>query len=875
MSFDHSDWTPLKPKSSKCKKDIYSNLHESTSSSEEERVSKAKNKSRECFISQAKYKNSKQISSSDNNYNIDKPIVFSPEGNEGILVPDGVTVCYTSESSKEDFFEDDEYKFKKEKLLSPKDSNENSLSESIDIDKLDKTTKDSSNSNFCKDSFQSSLKANQQLILGVLERQPQLGSMESHSENTDSVNTVLDVVSGDYDRPTLTVQNLPKDADLKSIRVNKVNPTLSPKPQFIVGGLMSPRGSLNTNDLKLDRQIKNIISEENTICRPMISGKPIFSISEQEISLLSIESTNHPESSERGTSPSVMSLSSAASSKKLEWDSGADLGYVEAKKEIFGSGTSISTLERLAIGNCASVIRSEPEGMNYLPSSDQQKSSNKRLGKTESNIKSTSTKFTHVNIADSDNANSIPFESALLKHKYYKNKIKMSSSDDENNHKNSCISKESPRRKLRKRSTVFLEKSSALSKSTSLNKNRLSNLNENQLESSNSMTRYLITSNKADSLTDLATNVPNEKYFENANSKKVVQSLKDFHANNSKPINSKEKIKHELTKLSLQKKNISSKILDTENDDTKYLQAGSGISASTSGTLLADSSGEQNCCYESSFEEKNFLNPDNGKEINSCFGKNANSFNLLAEGLEKLSETNSNKIIRKNKPRKSKSVSTDSSKINRYPNEISTLDDINLPFDNTTSLTTPNNDLVNLSCKLRKHIHNLEMNGSVKKIKEYKKLSDYIEFIGVPSTTEEEIKIKQSVADIIMKMFTELQENIDNNISTCSSIQFTDTTEATDSSTHYLSSNQHISSATSESSDRKQIYKDENKNKVYSKTSSRDQTKVSTLPVKDSNNKEHEDHQHIHDINIVAYKPTSVAKTYYMTVTQGKKFYLI
>ncbi|GAB6029569.1 hypothetical protein CHUAL_005313 [Chamberlinius hualienensis] len=64
----------------------------------------------------------------------------------------------------------------------------------------------------------------------------------------------------------------------------------------------------------------------------------------------------------RALSPSV-SVSSVASSKRLEWDSGADIGY-GGPKVTYG----LSTLERMAIGCSALKKRMEPEGKSCLVS---------------------------------------------------------------------------------------------------------------------------------------------------------------------------------------------------------------------------------------------------------------------------------------------------------------------------------------------------------------------------------------------------------------------------------------------------------------------------------------------------------------------------
>ena len=79
-----------------------------------------------------------------------------------------------------------------------------------------------------------------------------------------------------------------------------------------------------------------------------------------DASVTSVDSEAPPPAESRGTSPSVLSTGSVASSRRLEWDAAADVGYQAAAP--LRPADSLSTLERIAIGSYAGVLRSEPEG---------------------------------------------------------------------------------------------------------------------------------------------------------------------------------------------------------------------------------------------------------------------------------------------------------------------------------------------------------------------------------------------------------------------------------------------------------------------------------------------------------------------------------
>ncbi|KAF2351461.1 ALMS motif [Trinorchestia longiramus] len=142
------------------------------------------------------------------------------------------------------------------------------------------------------------------------------------------------------------------------------------KPSFEIGGALSPlhaqiQSQCSSSVLRTD--IDCSVDDWNKSSSELKGKKekitripPLTVLSEQEISLaslMSMESVQPAESSERVTSPSLFSISSAASSKRLEWDSAADVGYAGGNR--FSSASSLSTLERLTMDNFVSNIVSD------------------------------------------------------------------------------------------------------------------------------------------------------------------------------------------------------------------------------------------------------------------------------------------------------------------------------------------------------------------------------------------------------------------------------------------------------------------------------------------------------------------------------------
>lgn len=78
-------------------------------------------------------------------------------------------------------------------------------------------------------------------------------------------------------------------------------------------------------------------------------------------------------------------------------------------------------------------------------------------------------------------------------------------------------------------------------------------------------------------------------------------------------------------------------------------------------------------------------------------------------------------------------------------------------LESQVSLQSSNNSLQALSAKLKKRIQILLDQGTMKKVQDYNKLQDYIEFIGIPSTNEEECRLKHGVAGVITRMFGEIE----------------------------------------------------------------------------------------------------------------------
>ncbi|KAB7503848.1 hypothetical protein Anas_09730 [Armadillidium nasatum] len=69
--------------------------------------------------------------------------------------------------------------------------------------------------------------------------------------------------------------------------------------------------------------------------------------------------------------------------------------------------------------------------------------------------------------------------------------------------------------------------------------------------------------------------------------------------------------------------------------------------------------------------------------------------------------------------------------------------------------------LQDLAMKLKYHMNTLIESGAVKKSDDYNTLQGYVEFVSQPVTSREDIKLKQSIADIIVKLFGSFGEHVD------------------------------------------------------------------------------------------------------------------
>nr|XP_045600375.1 uncharacterized protein LOC123759406 [Procambarus clarkii] len=649
------------------------------------------------------------------------------------------------------------------------------------------------------------------------EAQP--GSLGSQSENTDSVNTVLDMSRGEI-QGCETDETLDTPLLSPSIISESSTSQSCPKPVFVVGGLISPRGKFrqfqNTvrdrmQDMKASLELQPGIDSQVHVNRDQFLSQPplyppIISVSEQEISLasmISVESTNHPDSSERVTSPSALSVSSAASSRKMEWDSGADVGYSGNAQEHLV--TSLSTLERIAIGNYASVLRTEPEGTTQVK--EKQKISKKCA-------KSTSTKAgNNISINRQtimEGVVSSPFRS-LRVHKA-RDKVNLSSSDEDMSSKLSSPS-QSPRRRLRRRS--FLTKDVDLS-SRKMHKDHILNKRFGKV----SQERH--SEGKSSSLVELASTCVKVSQYQRSSSQQSLSlphNTSESNVNVEGSVSVAEESASSVTTAVYQNKKLeifleSSSIANISTSTSTLLHSASPIplmeaSASNSSTFGGEKSqqharGKKNDLKSVSEETKNILQSSlqpfesqtnihgrtwtsSGNDISS---KSHDSSDMETPSDMKDTDVDSctshhysdgepvNLKARKNSENAknheniikcSRSMIGSADQNNWNDNDSNSCSsslqvggqraspqDSESVLESQVSLQSSNNSLQALSVKLKERIRVLLDNGSLKKVQDYNKLQDYIQFIGIPSTNEEECRLKQGVASVIVRMFGEI-----------------------------------------------------------------------------------------------------------------------
>ncbi|CAL4234901.1 unnamed protein product, partial [Meganyctiphanes norvegica] len=646
----------------------------------------------------------------------------------------------------------------------------------------------------------------------IQEAQP--ASLGSQSENTDSLSTVLDM---DLSRGEIQGCETGNEDNVGS---KSDSPVTGLKPAFVVGGpinqpdrITSFRSNIQgrTQDVKASLPNQMVLTRSTLIEREQfLSQPPLYPfISEQEISLtsvLSIESTNHPDSSERVTSPSVLSVSSATSSKRLEWDSGADVGYTgNPPRE--KQGASLSTLERIAIGNYASVLRTEPEGTTQVrekrankkgtKQSSKASDSNKSSMKTGASSSSNSISYTSQSNSYIDEKSSSPSRSwRYQQHRFKGNDI--SSSDEEFVTKAAASPVASPRRKPRKKaespgkrnyfkcrpstagprrliarelsnegkSSSLVELSNASASVQTRRSSSQQDLAEKDmsLSSQNSGSNNIkVVSSTTFTGTGSSTSVATTVYRNNLDkNQRLVDSA----------VSSKSSLVQSESWLSTSRNSSNERSLEkrhsgkTSNLKRSYFIDGIPHILKPPDRSSISSINEQSSpCYETSdvdtpsdmkeTDRESCPSSNQISEDESHFKENKENYDSriqskldfqTRQAWESIdsSETKNDEIS------KVHSTSMQSSLMNNSSNTTALL------LEKKSSVEEGNNALQTLSIRLQKRVIALMEVSSVQKAHDYKKLQDYIEFIGNPSANEEEYNLKHNVAGVIMRMFGEI-----------------------------------------------------------------------------------------------------------------------
>ncbi|KAG7171327.1 hypothetical protein Hamer_G013791, partial [Homarus americanus] len=752
------------------------------------------------------------------------------------------------------------------------------------------------------------------------EAQP--GSLGSQSENTDSVNTVLDMSRGE-------IQGCETD---DTIDTPLLSPSLvsdcstlqpCPKPAFVVGGLISPRGKFRQfQNTVRDRMqdVKASLEQQPGIDSPVHVGRdqflsqpplypPITPVSEQEVSLasmISVESTNHPDSSERVTSPSVLSVSSAASSRKMEWDSGADVGY---SGNLAGSTqehlvTSLSTLERIAIGNYASVLRTEPEGTTQVKEKQKiSKKNGKSLGTKGGNNSSTSRQTVTEGVT--------PSPSRSLRVHQARDMGNLSSSDEDFGSKLSSPA-QSPRRKLRRRSALTTTKdidspSKRMSKGHQIPNKRL-----------REVMQELHNEGKSSSLVELATTslkVPQYRRSSSQQSLSLLQGMSESNVNAESSMGVAAGTASSVATTMYQNNKsehfpAASSIPNISTSTSTLVQSMSpiplaGVSASSSTNLGGEMLNQQD---REKKDNQKFLNEDARHSSQSSLpydrenhahfpgrtwtssGNDVSSKSHDSSDMETPSDMKDTDVdsytshqfsdeepvnlkARKNsenaknheniakKCSRSGGESVDHSRWrdNNDSNSCSSSlqlaaqrgspQDAESVLESQVSLQSSNNALQALSVKLKERIQVLLDNGSLKKVQDYNKLQDYIQFIGVPSTNEEECRLKQGVASVIVRMFGEI------------GLEDTDTSNTLNSETSdFLTTDSQMSDQRPHTTSEHTTVSQEDLDVPLTK---------GMLEAKDSGQSGGQERYITpgSTINVVPYRPPSATRTYFMAVS--------
>lgn len=637
----------------------------------------------------------------------------------------------------------------------------------------------------------------------------QLGSLGSQSENTDSVSTVLDMKRG-------KVQGCERDcisstATASSALGSEVSLIQTvPKPAFVVGGLISPRGKLKQfqdavrgrmQDVKASLKLESGSTDEPVDRQHYLNqlslGPPVIPTNEPEVSLaslVSVESTNPPDSSDRVTSPSVLSVSSVASSKRMEWDSGADVGYLGTNAHVTPAA-SLSTLERIALGSYASVLRTEPEGTTQA----KEKQKGLKKGVKAGTIKGGSKGATCKQFA-TDLSVSSPLHSARTQNRG--DKLCLSSSEENLSNKLSSPT-QSPRRRLRRRALPASprEGDASLRRST----RTMHFLDRRLREAMQEQHRE----GKSCSLVELATAAVSSGQCQRSNSQQSLLSVNPSQAKSSVSVVAERDSSGTATIASWNKKG-EQLVTNTSTSTSTLVQsmsplpvAGTLASTSTSTVTpgafqhqpvekegLRSATGDSRCSSMSSLttHDKEYSQNRHGRSSWISSGNDVSSRSETSspawlpshtdtEGLtsrplstDELSDLKARKnseneknheyMVRRGSSsdleRREVRADSSSSSPGHLADPQSATADTESTLESQVSLQSFNNALHALSVKLQEHIQALLDSGSLRKVQDYNKLQDYVRFVGIPSVTEEECRLRQGVAGVITRMFGEI-----------------------------------------------------------------------------------------------------------------------
>ncbi|MPC26155.1 hypothetical protein E2C01_019289 [Portunus trituberculatus] len=631
----------------------------------------------------------------------------------------------------------------------------------------------------------------------------QLGSLGSQSENTDSLSTVLEMKRGevqgcerDHVSSTTTATSAPgSEASLI-------------QPTFIVGGLISPRGKLRQfqdavrgrmQDVKASLNLVSSITDDPLDRQHYLNQLPLCPSvppSEPEVSLaslVSMESTNPPESSDRVTSPSVLSVSSVASSKRMEWDSGADVGYLGTNTHVTPAA-SLSTLERIALGSYASVLRTEPEGTTQAKEKQRGMKKGGKSGTIKSSTKGTSSKST------TDLPASSPLHSART-HQNRVDKAYLSSSEENLSNKLSSPT-QSPRRRLRRRAlqTSPQDADVPLRRSNKALHSINRALKETKLEHDRE--------GKSCSLVELATPAVSSDQCQRSNSQQSLPSVRSSHTRSSVSGVAEKVFSGTVTSASWNKKG-EQMVTNTSTSTSTLVQSMSplpvaGTSACTTVNPATTDvlqhqpvekkhksvTSDSRCSSTSSLtiHDKEYLRYQHGRPSWTSSGNDISSRSETSSPAWLPSHTDTESLTsrplstdelgdlkaRKNSENaknheymvrrgsnsdlESRDMREDSSSSSQgHLTDLQKVAaDVESTLENQVSLQSFNNALHALSVKLQEHIQALLDNGSLRKVQDYNKLQDYVRFVGIPSVTEEECRLRQGVAGVITRMFGEI-----------------------------------------------------------------------------------------------------------------------